>query len=104
MPAMKREHLRDLLERLPGARPSSADSWTFGSETDASLFAQTGGDLLTVPRLETVELRPEYAVLTGAKGEALFFAYECIAGLRIDSKAAPASGGTSKSPPGFGTR
>ena len=101
---MKREHLKDLLDRLPGARPQPGDVWALGGTMEASLFAEAGAEMLTIARVERVELRPDYAVLVGAKGEMLFFPYDKIAGLRIESRDGPASGGTSRSPPGFGAR
>jgi len=100
---MKRENLKDLLEHLPEAKGQSGETWSLGGALEVTVFME-GGEMATVPRLERVELRPDYVVLVGAKGEMLFFPYEKIAGIRTEPRVAPVSGGTSKSPPGFGAR
>ena len=101
---MKRESLKDALDRLPAAE-RQGEAYLLGPSLDATVFAQAGADLVTVSRVDRVELRPDYLVLVGAKGETLFFPYEQIAGFKIEPRSpAGASGATSKSPPGFGAR
>jgi len=101
---MKRESIKDVLDRLPAVE-SQGEAYLLGPSLDATVFAQAGADVLTVPRVDRIELRPEYAALMGSKGEILVFPYEQIAGLKIEPRGGSAvSGGTSKSPPGFGAR
>lgn len=101
---MKRDSLKDVLDHLPGALGESEGVWSLGGTLDVTVFAEAGAELVTVSRVERIELRPDYVVLTGSKGEMLFFPYENIAGIRTEPRTPPVSGGTSKNPPGFGAR
>jgi len=101
---MKRDSLLSMIEQVPGAQ-RQADSFVLDQSVDVTVFAQAGGDLVTVARVERLDLRPEYVALHGSKGEKVFFPYEHIAGLKVEPRGAPgASGATSRTPPGFGAR
>jgi hypothetical protein len=100
---MKRESLKDALDRLTAAE-RQGEAYLLGSSLDATVFAQAGADVVTVLRVERIELRPEYVALHGARGEVTFFPYEQIAGIKVEPRTPGVSGGTSKSPPGFGAR
>jgi hypothetical protein len=103
MRAMKHDTLKDVLDRLSAVQ-RQGDVYLLGPGLDATVFAQAGGEVVTVARVERIELRPDHVSLHGARGEMLFFPYEQIAGLKIEPRAPGASGATSKIPPGFGAR
>jgi hypothetical protein len=78
---MTREIITQALES-EGLKPG-AHGFSIPEDREASCLVSAPGELLSVSRLVTVELRDKYVYLQTSKDERFFFVYEDILGFRL---------------------
>jgi len=66
---------------------AGTQGYAIPDEREASCLVSAPGELLSVSRLVTIELRDKYLALQTTKDERYIFAYEDVLGLRLMAKA-----------------
>ncbi len=66
---------------------AGAQGFVIPEEREATCLVSAPGELLTVSRVVTMDLRDKYLFLQTSKQEHFFFAYEDVLGLRITAGA-----------------
>jgi hypothetical protein len=91
---MKRETLADILGELQSAR-RDGDNFALGDGAEATLFIGAGAAVMSVGKVQRLELRRDFVLLESTKSERFYFGYAEVVGVKLESTGEkPGSRGT----------